>query len=138
MKSRNPIDVHVGARVRLRRMTLGISQEKLGEWLGLTFQQIQKYEKGANRIGASRLFAISQRLGVPVQFFFDGLSDEEMNEARRVEHDTTPLVDLVSSAEGFQLNAAFSRIEDPETRKRIVELVKTLSTLGDARSESAA
>ena len=138
MKSRNPIDVHVGARVRLRRMTLGVSQEKLGEWLGLTFQQIQKYEKGVNRIGASRLFAISQRLGVPVQFFFDGLSDEEITEVRRVEENSAPLIDLVSSAEGFQLNAAFARIQDAETRKRIVELVKTLSSLGEAQSESAA
>ena len=70
----NPIDVHVGSRVRLRRMLLGMSQEKLGEHLGLTFQQIQKYEKGINRIGASRLFDLSQVLGVPVQFFYEELA----------------------------------------------------------------
>ena len=75
-KTPNPIDVHVGSRVRLRRMLVGMSQEKLGEALGLTFQQIQKYEKGANRIGASRLFMISQILGVPVQFFYDDMADE--------------------------------------------------------------
>ena len=69
----NPIDVHVGSRVRLRRMLLGMSQEKLGEHLGLTFQQIQKYEKGINRIGASRLFDLSNVLGVPVQFFYEEL-----------------------------------------------------------------
>src|SRR5918992_4717448 len=67
----NPIDLHVGSRVRLRRMLLGMSQEKLAERLGLTFQQIQKYEKGINRIGASRLFDLAQVLGVPVQFFYD-------------------------------------------------------------------
>src|SRR6478752_10537797 len=67
----NPMDVHVGSRVRLRRMLLGMSQEKLGEHLGLTFQQVQKYEKGINRIGASRLFDLSQVLGVPVQFFYE-------------------------------------------------------------------
>ena len=70
----NPVDVHVGSRVRLRRMLLGMSQEKLGEHLGLTFQQVQKYEKGINRIGASRLFDLSQVLGVPVQFFYEELA----------------------------------------------------------------
>src|SRR4030042_2052483 len=70
----NPIDVHVGARVRLRRMILGMSQEKLGDSLGLTFQQVQKYEKGTNRIGASRLFDLSQVFGVPVQFFYEELA----------------------------------------------------------------
>lgn len=71
-KKSNPVDAHVGSRVRLRRMLVGLSQEKLGERMGLTFQQIQKYEKGVNRIGASRLFQLSQILEVPVQFFFEG------------------------------------------------------------------
>ncbi len=136
-KARNPIDAHVGARVRLRRMALGVSQEKLGEWLGLTFQQIQKYEKGANRIGASRLFAISQRLGVPVQYFFEGLSEAQLSEDGRSAPGGDGLTDLLSSAEGFQLNAAFSRIEDAETRKKIVELVKTLSAAPAARESVA-
>ena len=73
----NPVDIHVGGRVRLRRMLLGMSQEKLGESLGLTFQQIQKYEKGANRIGASRLFELARILGVNVQYFFEELAGQE-------------------------------------------------------------
>lgn len=72
----NPVDIHVGSRVRLRRTLLGMSQEKLGEALGLTFQQVQKYERGANRIGASRMFEISRALGVPVSFFFDDMPEE--------------------------------------------------------------
>lgn len=133
-KSPNPIDIHVGSRVRLRRMLIGMSQEKLGEKLDLTFQQIQKYEKGANRIGSSRLYKISQILEVPVQFFFDDLP-EELTEASTSgfseSTDTTFVMDFVSSSEGLQLNTAFNRISDAETRRRIVDLVKTLAA-GDA------
>ena len=108
---------------------LGLSQERLGEKLGLTFQQIQKYEKGANRIGASRLYDIAQVLGVTVQFFFEDLPEEvdpcSFEEGGR---EAAPrLMNFVSSAEGLQLNTAFSQIECEETRKRIVDLVKTLS-----------
>ncbi|MCI4662684.1 MAG: helix-turn-helix transcriptional regulator [Neomegalonema sp.] len=130
-KSPNPIDVHVGGRVRLRRMVVGMSQEKLGEQLGLTFQQVQKYEKGANRIGASRLFEIARLLGVTVQFFFedlpDGVDPGVVNGMREEAHDTAGLMEFVSSAEGLQLNMAFSQIDSAETRKRIVDLVKTLA-----------
>ncbi len=128
-KTPNPIDVHVGSRVRLRRMLVGMSQEKLGEKLGLTFQQIQKYEKGANRIGASRLFQIAQILGVPVQFFFDDMAagtnplDEGFGEA-----ESTPFVmDFVNSSEGLQLNRAFTSISDSKVRKRLLDLIKSLS-----------
>ncbi len=130
-KDPHRIDVHVGGRVRLRRMMLGLSQERLGEKLGLTFQQIQKYEKGANRIGASRLYDISQVLGVPVQFFFEDLPEDlyrDSQEAGAVEA-APRLMNFVSSSEGLQLNTAFSRIECEETRKRIVDLVKTLSAV---------
>src|ERR671926_591337 len=75
-KSPNPVDKHVGGRVRLRRMLIGMSQEKLGEALGITFQQVQKYEKGTNRIGASRLHQIAQVLGVPISFFYEGAPEE--------------------------------------------------------------
>lgn len=126
----NPIDVHVGSRVRLRRMLVGMSQEKLGEMLGLTFQQIQKYEKGANRIGASRLYQIAQILGVSVQFFFDDMPQEHTIERSEglSEDDPAPFVmDFVSSAEGLQLNRSYTRIGDAQVRKRLLELVKSLS-----------
>lgn len=123
----NPIDVHVGSRVRLRRMLVGMSQEKLGDMLGLTFQQVQKYEKGANRVGASRLYQISRILGVSVQFFFDDMpaaaGQDEVSE-----DSTSPYVmDFVSSSEGLQLNRAFTRIDEPAVRKKLLELVKALS-----------
>ena len=126
----NPIDIHVGSRVRLRRTLLGMSQEKLGEMLGLTFQQIQKYEKGANRIGASRLYQIAQILGVPVQFFYDDMADELKSGKSQgfSEVDAAPFVmDFVSSSEGLQLNRAFSSIDEPKVRKKLLDLVKALS-----------
>ncbi|MCP5432956.1 MAG: helix-turn-helix transcriptional regulator [Alphaproteobacteria bacterium] len=135
-KSPNPIDVHVGGRVRLRRMLIGMSQERLGELLGLTFQQVQKYEKGANRIGASRLFQISRILNVPVQFFFDDVPetpDRGRNAEGFAEADQTPLImNFVSSAEGLELNRAFTAIADPNVRKRIIDLVRSL---GEERVE---
>ena len=127
-KTPNPIDVHVGSRVRLRRMLVGMSQERLGEMLGLTFQQIQKYEKGANRIGASRLYQISQILGVQVQFFFDDMADTGgVTPGNFSDSDSAPYVmDFVSSSEGLQLNRAFTNIDDPRIRKRLLDLIKTL------------
>ena len=125
----DPVDVHVGGRVRLRRMLIGMSQEKLGDALNLTFQQVQKYEKGANRIGAGRLFRIAQLLGVSVQFFFDdapvGTVGEGMGFA---EADPTPmLMDFVNTPEGVHLNRAFAAIKDPVVRKRIVDLVRAVA-----------
>ena len=127
----NPVDVHVGSRVRLRRMLLGMSQEKLGEHLGLTFQQIQKYEKGVNRIGASRLFDLAQVLGVPVQFFYDE-APSTSNEA-----DLAPgfadqpaesyVVEFLSTREGLELNKAFVRVSDPRVRRSVVELIRSLA-----------
>ena len=130
----NPVDVHVGSRIRLRRMMIGMSQEKLGERLGLTFQQVQKYEKGANRVGASRLYAISNILEVPVEFFFADMPDTISSMERQgdskglAEPDETAFVmDFVSSSEGLQLNTAFKKISSQETRRKIVDLVKTLA-----------
>lgn len=125
-KTPNPIDVHVGARVRERRMALGLSQERLGDRLGLTFQQIQKYEKGVNRIGASRLLEISRLLDAPVQYFFENAPGED---DQKIEADRPRIMRFVGTAEGLQLNAAFSKISHDETRRRIVDLVKTLSEL---------
>ena len=124
----NPIDVHVGGRVRLRRKLEGISQGNLGKQFGLSFQQIQKYEKGANRIGAGRLFQIAQILDVPVQFFFDDMSKVKKPPAGRfAEVDTAPFVmDFVYSREGLQLNRAYSDISDGNVRKRVLKLIKAL------------
>ena len=127
-KTPNPIDIHVGSRIRLRRNMISMSQEKLGEALGITFQQIQKYEKGTNRVGASRLQEISKVLGVPVSFFFedapgDGPETGGMGESSS----TTYVVDFLSSSEGLQLNRAFARISDAKVRRKIIELVRTLA-----------
>ncbi len=130
-KKPNPIDIHVGSRVRLRRMMLGMSQEKLGEQLGITFQQIQKYEKGANRIGASRLQNISGVLGVPVSFFFDGAPGGPAGASGFSEAaDGSFVVDFLSTAEGLQLNRAFARIADQKVRRRVIDLVRAIA--GDA------
>ena len=130
----NPVDVHVGSRIRLRRMMIAMSQEKLGERLGLTFQQVQKYEKGANRVGASRLYAISNILEVPVEFFFADMPEtissmEKQSDVKGMtEPDETAFVmDFVSSSEGLQLNTAFKKISSQETRRKLVDLVKTLA-----------
>ena len=132
-KRPNPIDVHVGSRIRLRRNVLGISQEKLGESLGITFQQIQKYEKGTNRVGASRLQAIASILSVPVAFFFEDApaGDKAAAEGFAEDSQTSYVVDFLSTSEGLQLNRAFVRISDPKVRKRLVDLVKSLSEEGD-------
>ncbi|MEP1444168.1 MAG: helix-turn-helix domain-containing protein [Hyphomicrobiales bacterium] len=128
-KKPNPIDIHVGSRVRLRRMMTNMSQEKLGEHLGITFQQIQKYEKGTNRIGASRLQSISNVLQVPVSFFFDGAPGPSgaPNSSGMEENSSSYMVEFLSSPEGLQLNKAFSRIPDAKVRRRIVELVRSLA-----------
>ncbi len=126
----NPIDRHVGARVRMRRMLIGMSQEKLGEALGLTFQQVQKYEKGTNRISASRLQQISEALDIPLSFLFKGapVSDGAVNGgfAEGGVQDSYAS-DFVMTAEGLSLNRAFARIADPKVRKKIVDLVTALS-----------
>jgi len=127
----NPIDTHVGSRVRLRRMLLGMSQEKLGEHLGLTFQQVQKYEKGVNRIGASRLFDLAHVLGVPVQFFYDdapaGSGDATVAHGFAERPTESYVVEFLSGREGLELNKAFVRISDPRVRRSIVELVRALA-----------
>ena len=128
----NPVDVHVGGRVRLRRTVLGLSQEKLGEAVGLTFQQIQKYERGANRIGASRLFEFSRILEVPVSFFFDDMPEGQTVVDGRIawglaEQPQTPLEpDPLTRRETLELVRAYYRIGDPSVRRRLFELTKSL------------
>jgi len=152
--SPNPIDVHVGKRLRLRRTLLGMSQERLGERLGLTFQQVQKYERGANRIGSSRLFELGQILDVPVSFFFDDMPRAETNaghaavgfgpagapraaagfglaeEGAAFEHDLDDGLSL-DKRETLELIRAYYRIADPAVRKRLFELTKALGNLRD-------
>ncbi|MEN0652926.1 MULTISPECIES: helix-turn-helix domain-containing protein [Hyphobacterium] len=129
----NQIDEHVGSRVRLRRQLLKMSQEKLGEELGVTFQQVQKYERGSNRIGASRLWSLSHVLDVPVTFFFDGLSAAKGGLA---ESDQSPIVyDFIQSPDGVALAQAFSRISDSKVRRRILDLVRTLADENAVDSE---
>lgn len=128
----NPIDIHVGSRVRLRRTMIGMSQEKLGDALGITFQQIQKYEKGANRVGASRLQEISRVLNTPVSFFFeDAPGSPSSGEGFEEASSTNYVVDFLSSSEGLQLNRAFVKIEDPKVRRKLVELAKALANESD-------
>jgi len=129
-KQPNPIDIHVGSRVRLRRMMLSMSQEKLGESLGITFQQIQKYEKGTNRIGASRLQHIARVLSVPVSYFFEdapGPVDQGQGENLSEPGSASYVVDFLSSTEGLQLNRAFVRLKDAKVRRRIIDLVRSLA-----------
>ncbi|MEK1928420.1 MAG: helix-turn-helix transcriptional regulator [Pararhizobium sp.] len=134
-KKPNPIDIHVGSRIRLRRTMLGMSQEKLGESLGITFQQIQKYEKGTNRVGASRLQNISSILNVPVSFFFeDAPGDSASSGASGMAEASSSnyVVDFLSSSEGLQLNRAFVKIGDPKVRRKLVDLVKALAVEAEA------
>jgi len=122
----NQIDEHVGSRVRLRRQLLKMSQEKLGGELGVTFQQVQKYERGSNRIGASRLFRLSGVLDVPVAFFFDGLTPDAS--AGMAESAQSPIIyDFIQSSDGVALAEAFSKITDSKVRRRILELVRALA-----------
>jgi transcriptional regulator with XRE-family HTH domain len=123
----DPIDSHVGNRLRLRRKILNLSQEKLAERLGITFQQVQKYEKGTNRIGASRLYQIARILEVPVSFFFP--QPEEAQSAAGMSEGAAPdyVMDFVSSSEGIELNRAFAKIRDPKVRRRVTELVRSIA-----------
>src|SRR6478735_4358896 len=124
----NPIDKHVGSRVRMRRMLAGVSQEKLGEALGLTFQQVQKYEKGSNRISASRLQQIAKMLDVPVSFFFDGAPTGDVPTAGFADSAaTTYISDFLTTSEGVQLTKAFTRIKSGRVRRRVIDLVEALA-----------
>ena len=127
-KAPNPVDRHVGSRVRMRRMMLAMSQEKLGDALGLTFQQVQKYEKGTNRIGASRLQEISEILQVPVSFFFEGAPNPHV-QAGTMKDAPSPvyLWDFLATSEGLALTKAFTRIKEPKLRRRIVDLVEEIA-----------
>jgi transcriptional regulator with XRE-family HTH domain len=129
-KAPNPTDKHVGSRVRMRRMMLGMSQEKLGEALGLTFQQVQKYEKGTNRIGASRLQHISHTLQVPVAFFFEGapsVAGASRSDGMAEAPSPAYVSDFLATSDGLALTKSFMRIGDSKLRRRIVDLVEQIA-----------
>ena len=127
-KSPNPTDKHVGGRVRMRRMMLGMSQTELGNSIGLTFQQVQKYEKGTNRIGAGRLQQIARILKVPVGFFFEG-SPREGGAASETDQAPLPsyVNDFLATSDGLALTKAFMQIKDANLRRRIVSLVQDIT-----------
>jgi transcriptional regulator with XRE-family HTH domain len=135
----NPIDIHVGSRIRLRRNMLALSQEKLGEAIGLTFQQVQKYERGANRVGASRLHELSRVLDVPVSFFFDDMDPVRapaipggFAEPPAEDFDADPL----RKRETLELVSAYYQIEDPVLRRRLFDLLKAMAVAEDRRPEA--
>jgi transcriptional regulator with XRE-family HTH domain len=129
-KSPTPVDHHIGTRVRRRRMALGMSQEALGDALGLTFQQVQKYEKGTNRIGASRLLQISGILRVGIEFFFQGLEqiDSEQPAEKR------SMAEFLAIADSERLVRSFVRLKDGEARRKVTDLVEWLATTGEDAS----
>lgn len=133
----NPVDIHVGSRVRLRRTLLGLSQEKLGEAVGLTFQQIQKYERGANRIGASRLYHLSRVLDVPVSFFFEEMPPEVAGKGGRASTGLSERIqeefsaDPLAKRETLELVRAYYRIKEPRVRRRLFDLAKSLAAASE-------
>jgi transcriptional regulator with XRE-family HTH domain len=123
----NPTDIYVGARVRLRRTLLGMSQEKLGEAIGLTFQQVQKYERGANRVGASRLYDLSRVLDVPITFFFEDMPAPTAERSHGLAEPEAPYEsDPMVKRETLELVRAYYRIADPQIRRRLFDLAKAL------------
>lgn len=143
MSTPHPVDVHVGRRLRLKRTILGLSQESVGKEIGVTFQQIQKYERGINRMGASRLFDFAKALGVPVSYFFEGYGDYAMDEvsayalgeptAANYEHEK------VNNRETLEVMRAYYRIKSPAVRKRIIDLIKAMAEDNDdSKSEPKA
>jgi transcriptional regulator with XRE-family HTH domain len=128
IKAPNPVDKYVGSRVRMRRIMLGMSQEKLGAALGLTFQQIQKYEKGTNRVGASRIQQIAEVLQVPVSFLFEGGPTSSPDKDNSGEGTSPSYVsDFLATSEGLALTRAFTRIADGKLRRSIVDLVEQIA-----------
>lgn len=131
----NPIDIHVGARTRLRRKMMGLSQDTLAKALGLTFQQVQKYERGTNRISASKLYETARVLRVPLSYFFEGLNDPTEGGEGDAGADTSAITAFMHSPEGLELAAVFPRIRPPAARRRILQLASALA--GDDASDDA-
>lgn len=127
----HPVDVHVGSRLRIRRTLLGISQDRLGSALGITFQQVQKYERGTNRISASKLFDFARVLEVPISYFFDEFAEPGATPGKGVaERQLTFGDDLLSNRETLELVRAYFRIDDPAVRRRLLDLIRALAADG--------
>src|SRR3954464_4150740 len=126
-KDPQPVDRHVGSRVRMRRMMVGMSQEKLGEACGITFQQIQKYEKGTNRRGASRLHQIARVLQVPVEFFYEGVPSGPDSGKPLADTSSRSMTDFLGTSDGLELVKAFMAVKDAKVRRRIVDLTKAVA-----------
>lgn len=126
-RSPNPVDLHVGARIRMRRKLLGVSQEKLAESLGLTFQQVQKYERGANRVSASKLYEIARGLQAPVAYFFEGLADPAQPADGQPVRDDQNVHEFLMTAEGLELAALFPRLTRAPVRRRLLDLVRSMA-----------
>ena len=124
-KISNPIDKHVGSRVRMRRLMLSMSQEKLGDAIGLTFQQVQKYEKGTNRMGSSRLQQIANALQVPVTFFFEGAPGQSKLDGKA--QSPAFVSDFLATSDGLALTKAFMQIKDGKLRRSIVKTVEEIA-----------
>ena len=128
----NPIDLHVGSRIRLRRKVLGVSQESLAADLGLTFQQIQKYERGTNRVSASKLYEIARSLQTTTSYFFEGFSDPNGAEAGSTDHvEEKAAVDFLMTPEGLEMAALFPKITKGKLRRRVLDLVRALAEDAD-------
>ena len=123
----SPVDVHVGQRLRMRRTLLGMSQQNVGEMLGLTFQQLQKYEKGANRVSASRLYELSQILDVPVSYFFEEMPTKSSNRRQVSDGKSETAPDLMNNRETLELVRAYYRIKDPAVRAKILALTRAMA-----------
>lgn len=129
-RSPNPVDRHVGLRVRLRRKELGVSQEKLADAIGLTFQQVQKYERAANRVSASKLWEMARALKTSIAYFYEGLGDPATAQPGAGAEQRT-LHDFLLTPEGMELAAAFPKIRQAKVRRRILDLVRTLGDPGE-------
>lgn len=126
-KGPHPVDLHVGGRVRMRRKFLGMSQEGLADAIDLTFQQVQKYERGSNRISASKLHDISKVLKAPIAYFFEGIGENEPSESFSESESEQYVHTFLMTTEGIELAGAFPRIRNPKHRRRILELVRALA-----------
>jgi transcriptional regulator with XRE-family HTH domain len=131
-KQAKAVDVHVGLRIRAARLAAGLSQERFGHALGVTFQQVQKYEKGSNRVGASRLSDAARILSVPVSFFFE--NDEESDKSPRTNDGLRAITEALSTPEGIRIARALARISNPTLRRRVADL---LEAMVDQKSQSA-
>jgi transcriptional regulator with XRE-family HTH domain len=129
-RSPNPVDLHVGGRIRMRRRILGVSQEKLADALGLTFQQVQKYERGANRVSASKLYEIARTLQAPITYFFEGLADPISSSTDDASSEQA-MHDFLMTAEGLELAALFPKIRRGRVRRRVLDLVRALTEEAD-------